>query len=135
MEDFRKIFLTERYFDFIPIGFNLPFEFKFLFHKFKEFGNPIDPFHIIDKPSIDMKSIFVILNNGNFSGCGLDKFTNKKSEGHLVGPRYTEKRYEELEEYIRQEAGEFINAYQILKLKMPELLIPHLSTRVMTSLQ
>lgn len=127
---FSKLFVTDNHFGFIPVGFNLPFEFRFLCHKFAEFGNPVDPFQLVhDRPWLDLKPIFVILNEGNFRGCGLDKFSNKKNEGHLVGPRYRDKEYYELEAYIRQEADEFVRAYQILKSQLPASVLPHLRPR------
>ena len=48
---------SEENFGFIPVGFNLPFEFRFLSHKFSEYGEHVDPFKIIhDKPHLDLKT-------------------------------------------------------------------------------
>ena len=111
-------------FDFISVGQNLPFDFGFLFEKFKKYGlitndNFLD--FIYKKPTIDIHSTLIIMNNLQFKGSGLDNFTNKKRDGSIIPIWYEQKRYDLIEEYIIQETNSFLEAFKILCKEIPKL--------------
>lgn len=112
--------ILEYSFNFIPVGYNLGFEHKFLMERTKIYNLPtVD---ILDNPFLDLKSIGVLMNRGEFRGSGLDKITGKKSDGSLLPTWYKEKQFDKILEYVRLEAEEFIKLNSWLYKKMPELL-------------
>jgi len=107
-------------FNFIPVGYNLGFEHKFLVERTKINGLPkVD---ILNNPFIDLRSIGVLMNKGEFKGSGLDKITGKKSDGSLLPMWYENKEFEKILDYVKSEADEFIKLNVWLYKKMPELL-------------
>jgi hypothetical protein len=107
-------------FDFIPVGFNLSFEHKFLNFKSLQYKK-LYPINIISRPNIDLQNITVLMNKGEFKDSGLDKFTNKPHSGHPVPEWYKTKQYEKIEEYIKEETVEFIKLYTWLHEELPIL--------------
>ena len=108
-------------FSFIPVGYNLNFENSFLKERTKINGLPsID---ILNNPFIDLRVIGILMNKGEFKGSGLDKLTEKKSEGSNVPALYNNHEYEEIIEYIKREAEEFLKFNVWLYKKLPLLLI------------
>jgi hypothetical protein len=107
--------------NFIPVGFNLRFEFLFLITRVKEVLGVNLPIKWLfyDKPYLDIKSTIVMINNGNFKGSKLSWFTNKKDHGHKIPVWYEQKQYQEIENYIKEETNEFIEAYQFLLRELP----------------
>lgn len=107
-------------FNFIPVGYNLGFEHNFLvartrLHKLPE----ID---ILNNPFVDLRSIGVLMNKGEFKGSGLDKITGKKSDGSVLPDWYKNKEYDKILDYVKLEADEFIKLNVWLYKKMPEIL-------------
>ncbi len=114
--------ITNSYpFSFISVGFNLQFEHNFLIQRCK--ANGLEPIDIFTKPHIDIKPFAVIMNNGQFKGSGLDKITGKPHGGGIVPQWYSEKKYDEIENYIKKEATEFINLCVWLYKELPSMLI------------
>lgn len=107
-------------FNFIAIGFNLSFEHKFLKEKAKQYG--FGDFDILDNPSIDLKPIGVLMNNGNFKDSGLDKISGKETDGKLVPEWYKNQEYDKIIEYITMETREFVKLYAWLCKEMPDCL-------------
>ncbi|MGI0027088.1 MAG: ribonuclease H-like domain-containing protein [Nitrosopumilaceae archaeon] len=107
-------------FSFISVGFNLQFEHNFFIQRCK--ANGLEPIDIFNKPHIDIKPFAVIMNNGQFKGSGLDKITGKPHGGGIVPQWYNEKKYNEIENYIKKEATEFINLCVWLYKELPLLL-------------
>jgi DNA polymerase III epsilon subunit-like protein len=109
---------------FIPIGMNLLFDLNFIRCKAEKYLNlqldPVTFFH--NRPYLDIKPILVILNEGNFVGCSLDKFTGKNHGGALVPVWYNNKEYEKIINYVKQEAEEFVKFYQFLKESIPKIM-------------
>lgn len=106
---------------FIPVGFNLKFEFYFLYIRIKrmlQIELPLKWF-LYNKPFIDIKPIFILINQGKFKGTKLSWFTNKPDHGHKVPGWYEDKNYSTIIDYIRKETDEFIQAYCYLKKKLP----------------
>jgi hypothetical protein len=96
--------ITNSYpFSFVSIGYNLQFEHNFFIERCK--ANGIEPFDIFIKPFIDLKPFGVMMNKGQFKGSGLDKITGKPHGGAIIPQWYSERKYTEIENYIRKETG------------------------------
>ena len=66
---------------------------------------------LFDLPSLDLKPIGIMANNGRFKGSGLDKLTKKSSNGSVIPILYKNKQYDELTRYIHDESKSFIEWY------------------------
>ena len=117
---FISEFKPEKKWAFIPIGFNLPFEHKFLWQRC--ISNGLRPVDILNGPFLDLKTVAVLMNKGEFKGASLHKMTNKPHSGAVVIEWYDEKKYAEIERYIKTEADEFSNFCVRLYEEMPPLL-------------
>lgn len=106
-------------FDFVPIGYNLGFEHKFLFEKTKQ--HQLVPISILDRPCIDLHSIGIMINKGEFLGSGLDKLTGKPHSGNIIPNWYVEQDYTSIENYITKETEEFVKFLVWLHDTMPQL--------------
>jgi DNA polymerase III alpha subunit (gram-positive type) len=107
-------------FSFIPVGYNLNFENSFLKERTKI--NELPSVDILSNPFIDLRVIGILMNKGEFKGSGLDKLTEKKSEGSSIPMLYNNHEYEKIIEYIKQEASEFLKLNIWLYKKLPLLL-------------
>ena len=110
-----------RPFDFIIIGKNLSFDFMFLSkraerHRLK--GMDLKCVH--NRAFLDLKHVLVMINEGNFKG--YDKLLKKARQVNEQIPElYRQGKYDEITQYIKEEAGIFIEAYQKLRKEMPSL--------------
>ena len=107
-------------FNFIPVGFNLQFEHSFFIGRC--IANSINPIDIFNRPFLDLKTVAVIMNRGEFKGASLHNMTNKPHGGGNIPQLYREKKYAEIESYIKREAEEFSNFCSGLYSKLPQLL-------------
>lgn len=107
-------------FTFVPVGYNLNFEHNFL--KERTAVHSFTPIDILNKPSIDLRPVGVIMNSGEFKGSGLDKITGKPMDGSKVPFWYRNKEYGEIEEYIKAEAREFIKLNVWLYKELPKFM-------------
>ena len=62
------------------------------------------------------------MNKGEFKGASLHKMTNKPHSGAIVVQWYGEKKYAEIENYIKTETDEFSNFCVRLYEEIPPLL-------------
>ena len=116
----RKFAPLLRPWSFVPDGNNLAFDKRFLTARCATHGIAL---HSMDEmPLIDLKSLFVILNRGNFKGSGMHNFTAKKTSGAVVGQYYAAKEYGKIETYIKEEAEAFIQFYQRCCTELPRVL-------------
>ena len=106
-------------FDFIPIGYNLGFEHKFLLAKSKLYRLP--EINVLYLPHVDLHSVGIMMNCGEFKGSGLDKITGKKQSGTNIPYWYSEQQYDSIEKYIVDETHEFIKWYRWLLGRLPGL--------------
>jgi len=106
-------------FDFIPVGVNLGFEHKFLHEKSSKYDK--FPISLLYRPCLDLQTMLVQMNKGEFRGSGLDKMTGKKHNGSPIPGWYQEKQYENIENYVIQETKEFGKLHQWLCKRMPKL--------------
>ena len=107
-------------FDFVPVGFNLGFEHKFLLEKSSRYED-LFPISILSRPFIDLRSIGILMNKGEFKNSGLDKLTGKSHSGSPLLEWYENKNYQDIENYIVQETAEFVKRYEWLHKEMPQL--------------
>ena len=121
LDEFRQRFLTGGSFDFIPIGLNLyGFDLILIIRRLNKYFNlqlGMDFFRT--RPVIDIKPILVIMNGGMFKG--YDRLLGKTESGALIRKWYEERKYDEIERYIREEADNFIKKYQTLKTQIPQI--------------
>jgi hypothetical protein len=120
---FYRILQPEKSFAFIPIGMNLNFDFFLLHNRWNRIDIRVSLetlFYTL--PYIDVKPIIVLLNEGSFKGARLDKFTGKERSGAVIPELYVKRDYAAIEQYIRNEAKEFIEFYQKLREKIPNAL-------------
>ena len=107
-------------FDFVPVGYNLGFEHKFLLSKSSKYDD-LFPISILSRPCIDLRSVGILMNKGEFKDSGLDKLTGKKHNGQPIINWYNEKKYSEIENYIQNETVEFVKWYSWLHRELPQL--------------
>jgi len=107
-------------FSFIPIGFNLQFEHSFFWQRC--ISNGLKPVGVLDRPFLDLKTVAVIMNRGEFKGASLHNITNKPHGGGNIPQLYDEKKYAEIESYIKKEAEEFSSFCSKLYKELPQLL-------------
>jgi hypothetical protein len=103
-------FFKRNYWNFIPVGFNLIFEWNFLFEKFKKYKLVDDSFSLLNffkMPQIDLKSI-AVLKKGEFKGASLSFISNKENDGNIIKELYENEKFDDIEDYIRNEAQSFI---------------------------
>jgi len=124
VKKFFRIFITNNSWDFIPVMQNHLFEFKFLFEKFKRYCNwSLNPMEFLfSKPFIDIKYTLIMINNLSFKNSGLDKMTNKIMDGSKVPEWYKIQGYERIIDYIEQETESFIEFFQQLVKKLPNII-------------
>lgn len=118
---FSQVIQPENKWNFIPVGYNIYFDLGLFKERAKVYGINYDRWFIYhDLPTIDLKPICLALNNFQFKGSGLDKFTGKEHSGAIVPIWYQDKEYEKILEYIKKETEEFLLFYQKLKLAIPQ---------------
>ena len=107
-------------FTFIPVGFNLQFEHSFFWQRCM--SNGLKPIDILNRPFLDLKTVAVIMNKGEFKGSGQHNMTSKSHGGGNIPQLYGEKKYAEIESYIKNETDEFSKFCVRLYEEMPKLL-------------
>lgn len=109
--------------NFVPVGFNLGFELKWLFVKAKQHG--ILPrharFEAVDKPRVDLKDLAVLMNGGRFKGSRLENFSAKMGSGDIVAKAIERRDYATIEHYVEQETEAFLRLYEEVTREMPAL--------------
>ena len=118
---FISDFVPESQWAFIPIGFNLQFEHGFFWQRW--ISNGFKPISILGRPFLDLMTVGVLLNGGSFKGAALDDMTSKSSDGSVIPGYYKEKKYAEIERYIKDEADGFSNFFIRLYKEMPQLFL------------
>ena len=102
---------------------NLRFDFNYLQVRLgKSLGLSLDTEWLYCRlPYVDLKSTFVMMNDGQFKGTSLSWFVQKRSAGGDLRDWYKRKDYRRIEYYINDEATRFMHAYSFLKQRLPEL--------------
>ena len=120
LKRFIEDFVPENDWAFVPIGFNLQFQHDFFWQRC--ISNGLRPVDILKGPFLDLKTVAVLMNKGEFKGASLHKMTNKPHGGGNIPQLYGEKKYAEIESYIKNETDEFSNFCSRLYVEMPQLL-------------
>ena len=115
IEDFRP----ENRWAFVPVGYGLSFEHKFFWQRC--ISNGLTPISILGRPFLDLMTVAVLLNGGRFKGAALDDMTSKPHDGSVIPGYYKEKKYAEIERYIKEETDGFSNFCIRLYKEMPQL--------------
>lgn len=101
---------------FIPVGLSLNYEYEMMLSKLKKYnlGNltSYDLYHL--RPRFDIRSIIVLLNDGEFKGARLDCFSAKKCDGSPMKEWYANKQYDVIDQYIQEETEAFLKLLQHL---------------------
>lgn len=97
-------------FTFVPIGYNLFFEHRFLLAKSTYYE--LFPIEIISRPYIDMQQLAILMNKGEFKGTRLNDVTGKPSDGSNIPVWYHNQNFDKIEEYVIREASEFTKFVQ-----------------------
>ena len=106
-------------FVFVPVGYNLKFEYRFLLNRSHHYGLPaID---ILPRPWVDLHGTGILMYGGEFRGSGLDDITRKKRSGGSVPGWYESREYQKIDAYVRDEAKAFIEFYVWLPVTMPDV--------------
>ena len=115
IEDFRP----EYKWAFVPIGYGLSFEHGFFWQRC--ISNGLKPIGILTRPFLDLMTVGVLLNGGSFKGAALDDLTSKSQDGSVIPGYYKEKKYAEIERYIKNEIDGFCGLATKLFVKLPKL--------------
>ena len=115
IEDFRP----EYKWAFVPIGYGLSFEHGFFWQRC--ISNGLKPIGILTRPFLDLITVGVLLNGGSFKGAALDDLTSKSQDGSVIPGYYKEKKYAEIERYIKNEIDGFCGLATKLFVKLPKL--------------
>jgi hypothetical protein len=79
LNKFYYIFKPNEKWTFLPIGFNLAFDFTSLIYRWRKIGLEVSARNMFaEHPYIDMQQVMLLCNNGSFSGCSLERFSGKK---------------------------------------------------------
>jgi len=107
VKELASLILVENEWDFVPVGNNLTFEFKFLAKKFSQYlGIDINVEDFVTRPHIDIKPVMILANGGRFKGCHL--VLGKKGNGGNIPIWYKEQDYAKIIGYIENEADCFL---------------------------
>ena len=105
---------------FIPVGYGLGFEHKFFWQRC--ISNGLEPISILGRPFLDLMTVGVLLNRGSFKGAALDDMTSKPHDGSVIPGYYREKKYAEIERYIKEETDGFTAFCSRIYEELPNLL-------------
>lgn len=107
-------------FSFVSVGYNLGFDHNFILERARI--NRLETLDILKRPFIDLRPLGIIMNKGQFKGSGLDKIIGKAHDGSIIPQWYSEKKYDEIVEYIKHEAEEFVRFAMWTYKELPPLL-------------
>ncbi|MDO8339821.1 MAG: hypothetical protein Q7T16_04145 [Candidatus Burarchaeum sp.] len=124
--------------EFIPVGYNVLFDLGLLRERAREYGIEMGVWELYhQRPFIDIKHILLGMNGFAFKESGLDKFCGKRNgkqvpvwyqmakaaerEGKEMTGASAADAYRWIEEYVEEEAAEFVELYARLKSELPRL--------------
>jgi hypothetical protein len=115
--------LTCEPFDFVLVGKNLLFDFCLISERMKRHNLGTFDIRCLDKRCVlDLKPLLVLMNKGNFKA--YDKVLAKTNllTNDQIPNLFRESKYPEIVQYVKDEASDFIKAYQVLKKELPSLI-------------
>jgi hypothetical protein len=93
-------------------------------YKLKQYCN-LEGLKLGHRPMIDLKHILVIANNGSFKG--YQRFLGKSDQAAKMAQWYYDKNWSMVEQYIKEEAEDFITTYSVLKRELPRIAMSQVS--------
>lgn len=119
----HKWFFTRNPWQFIPVGFNLLYEWRFLSEKFKKYNlETFDVGHYLEKyPQVDLKFL-AIMKRGEFVGASLSSISAKEEDGSVIAGYYEKKEYDKILNYIKIETNSFIELYTKISKNIDNIL-------------
>ena len=101
LKEFLEILNPDNVWDFIPIGYNLRFELFFLQARLRkelklELSSEWLHFNL---PRVDIRSILVMMNEGQFKGATLDWFIDRDIDNSEIPEWYERKQYKKIETF------------------------------------
>jgi DNA polymerase elongation subunit (family B) len=122
LQRFCPIFNSEKKWDFVPIGFNLSFDFTSLVYRWRKIDIKVNAKSLFaQRAYIDIQPIVIMFNKGSFSGANLEKFAGKRHSGSKVREWYERKDYPAIQDYIEDEADRFLKLYQFSVQRLPDV--------------
>lgn len=110
-------------FAFIPVGYNLDFESRFIKTRLAILGMPPLPCDIVsyERPKLDLRPIGVFVCDGEFKGSSLEAITGKVGSGQRVLEWHKQSRFLDIEDYAIGETEAFLEFLQWLYAIMPKI--------------
>ena len=104
--------------NFVPCGYNiLHFDLPFLFSRFQTVLKKPVTYEFLNRPTLDLKSTFILMNGGRFKGS--NRYIKKNGiSGKSVPQWYERKEYDKIEAYISMEADAFGEAFCELRNRL-----------------
>jgi hypothetical protein len=125
IEEFLQILDFETPWNFVPIGFDLRSDFRFLrIRALKALGISLSwEFLYETLPAIDLLPIAILMNKGRFKGTNLAWVLGhtepKRTETTLVNQWLQGQDYERIISYIHTKKDRFLDFYRYLRQNMP----------------
>lgn len=114
--------LTGYRWDFVFVGKNLLFDFYMLNQRMKQHNlGEFNLRNLDERITLDISHVLVLMNKGDFRG--YEKLIPKTNplENKDIPRLFRERKFPEIIQYIKDEAKDFIKAFQTLKREMPSL--------------
>ncbi len=122
---FYEIFTDVGVRNFIPIGKNLLFDFHFLERKFKEYlQKDVGLEFFLHKPFIDVEWSLLLMHYDDFKDWGR-QLGEQEVTGREVPNWYKQRKYSEIENYVRDGAKQFIEKYQAQLKELSKVELRH----------
>jgi uncharacterized protein YprB with RNaseH-like and TPR domain len=115
-------------FDYVLVGPNLlRFDLPFLMERMDALGvrpwpRAVATRYLAEKPSLDLRSVLVLLNGRRFDGSGLQNFSRRPLiPGEEVPRMWARRDYRGIETYMRQHAEAFLDIYARIAPRLAEM--------------
>ena len=103
--------------DFVPCGYNiLHFDLPFLFSRFQTVLGKEVSYEFLDRPSLDLKTTFILMNGGRFTG--QNRFIQKNEDGSIIPELYKRKEHTKILKHIQSEIYAFGEAFSELRNRL-----------------
>jgi hypothetical protein len=116
--EFKKLFIDKGRNYFIPVGNNLRFENMFMKFKLRQFCN-LHGLQLGNRMMVDLKPILVLMNGCTFTN--YSAIIGKSNKAKEMATWYLDKQYDIIEQYIIEEAENFVSFYIYLVSQFPNL--------------
>jgi hypothetical protein len=122
LKKFYTIFAPNELWNFIPVGFNLSYDFAKLILRYKLVNINLSARLIFSEhPYLDIRPLVIFLNGGMFKGATLENYAGKDCSGERIKGWYEAKDYNSITKYIENETKCFLSLYQYLIKILPDI--------------